>query len=177
MMNRSQECGLQVSASVERVDQREDSYREVSANTRDKASYAPSRTILFVDDEPSLLEVRRLIFEFMGYSVLTAESGEEALEVLRLHAVDAVVVDYLMPGMDGEETARRIRGMRADLPIILSSGCLSVPQRVLETVNASVNKGMRQELLFDILEQQLQLMPTANGVHDIATQLCRSIPV
>jgi CheY-like chemotaxis protein len=88
-----------------------------------------------------------------------------------------VVVDYLMPGMDGEETARRIRRMRANLPIILSSGCLSVPQRVLETVNASVNKGMRQELLFDVLEQQLQLMPTANGVHDIATQLCRSIPV
>jgi CheY-like chemotaxis protein len=174
-MNRSQECGLQVSGK-RNVAQREDFSREGSGNTHDKGSYAPSRTILFVDDEPSLLEVRRLMFEFMGYSVLTAESGEEALEVLRLHAVDAVVVDYLMPGMDGEETARRIRRMRANLPIILSSGCFSVPQRVLETVNASVNKGMRQELLFDVVEQQLQLMPTANGVHDIAKHLSRAIP-
>jgi CheY-like chemotaxis protein len=176
-MNRSQECGLQVSGSVKRnVAQRQDFSRQASGSTRGENSYALSRTILFVDDEPSLLEVRRLIFEVMGYSVLTAESGEEALEVLRLNAVDAVVVDYLMPGMDGEETARRIRGIHADLPIILSSGCLSVPQRVLDTVNASVNKGMRQELLFDVLEQQLQLMPTAKGVHDIATQLGRSIP-
>lgn len=176
-MNRSQECGLQVSGSGKRnVAEGEDHSREASGNAHEKGSCAPSRTILFVDDEPTLLDVRRLIFEFMGYSVLTAESGEEALEVLRLNDVDAVVVDYLMPGMDGEETARRIRRLDADLPIILSSGCLSVPQRVLDTVSASVNKGMRQEVLFDVLEQQLQLMPTAKGVHDIATQIGRSIP-
>ncbi len=169
-MNRSQECGPQVSGSAKRNGaQREDFSHQASGNAHREESYAPSRTILFVDDEPSILEVRCLIFEAMGYSVLTAESGEEALEVLRLNAVDAVVVDYVMPGMDGEETARRIRRMHADLPIILSSGCFSVPQRVLETVNASVNKGMRAGVLFDTLEQQLQLMRTAKRVHDIAT--------
>jgi CheY-like chemotaxis protein len=115
------------------------------------------------------------MFEFMGYSVLTAESGEEALKVLRSNAVDAVVVDYQMPGMDGEETARQIRRMQEHLPIILSSGCL-LPQRVLETVNASVHKTTRPEVLFDMLELQLQLMPTAKGVHDTGTQHSRSIP-
>jgi CheY-like chemotaxis protein len=111
----------------------------------------------------------------MGYAVLTAQSGEEALKVLRSNAVDAVVVDYQMPGMDGEETARQIRRMQEHLPIILSSGCL-LPQRVLETVSASVHKTARLDVLFDALEQQLQLMPTAKGVHDIATQLSRSVP-
>jgi CheY-like chemotaxis protein len=78
--------------------------------------------VLFVDDEPSILEMRRLVFESLGYSVLTAACGEDALEILALYPVDAVVLDYFMPGMDGEETARCIRKVRCDIPIILSSG-------------------------------------------------------
>jgi CheY-like chemotaxis protein len=176
-MSQSQECGAQVlERSRRRDDACEDSSREGPGNTHGKDSYASSRTVLFVDDEPDLLEARRLMFEFMGYSVLTAESGEEALEVLRSNAVDAVVVDYQMPGMDGEETARHIRRMCGHLPIILSSGFSSLPQRVLETVSASVHKTMGPEVLLDILEQQLQLMPTAKGAHEIAMRLSRSIP-
>lgn len=82
-----------------------------------------------------------------------------------------MVVDYMMPGMDGEETARRVRKIRPNLPIVLSSGCLSVPQRVLDTVDASVNKGMQQEKLFEVLEQQLTRLPIARGAHDVAVQL------
>jgi CheY-like chemotaxis protein len=164
-MNRSQESGLPVSSSS-----------NGNGTLRARESCVPSRTILFVDDEPDMLLARRLMFECMGYAVFTVESGKEALELLRLNAVDAVVVDYMMPGMDGEETARRIREIRPNLPIILSSGCLSVPQRVVETVNASVNKGMRQEILFEVLEQQLALLPTAKGAHDIAVQLSSPVP-
>lgn len=68
-------------------------------------SYRTAKTVLFVDDESSILMMRRLVFEALGYSILTAISGEKALEALDLHPVDAVVLDYLMPGMDGEETA------------------------------------------------------------------------
>jgi two-component system, cell cycle sensor histidine kinase and response regulator CckA len=135
-MNRTQGCGSPVSLSA-------------------REEYASQRTILFVDDEPDLLTARRLLFEFMGYSVLTAESGQEALELLRSKKVDAVVVDYMMPGMDGEETARGVRNIRPNLPIVLSSGCLSVPQSVLDKVDASVNKGVQQEKLFEVLERQL----------------------
>ena len=114
-----------------------------------------AKTVLFVDDEPAILSMRRLVFEALGYSVLTAISGEKALEALELHQVDAVVLDYLMPGMDGEETARRIRKLRSDIPIILSSGCLTVPQRVLEVVTVAVEKAGRPEALIEILEQHL----------------------
>jgi CheY-like chemotaxis protein len=112
-----------------------------------------AKLILFVDDEPSLLSMRRLVFETLGYSVLTATCGEDALKVLATYPVDAVVLDYLMPGMDGEETARRIRKLRSDIPIILSTACLTVPERVLEVVTAAVGKGAKPEVLIEVLEQ------------------------
>jgi CheY-like chemotaxis protein len=117
------------------------------------------KTILFVDDEPSLLEARRLVFEALGYRVLTADSGEKALELLQLNTVDAVVLDYLLPGMDGEETARRIRTARANIIIIFCSGGFSAPQRVLEVVSASVSKGKGAVALLEVLERQLQIVP------------------
>jgi CheY-like chemotaxis protein len=157
-VNRTQECGPPVSSKN-------------NGTPCASGSHAPQRTVLFVDDEPDMLLARLLMFEFMGYSVFTAGSGREALELLLWNVVDAVVVDYMMPEMDGEETARRIRKMRPHLPIILSSGCLAVPQSVLDTVNASVHKGARQEKLFEALEQQLALLPTARGAHDIVVQL------
>jgi CheY-like chemotaxis protein len=128
-------------------------------------SYRTSKTVLFVDDEPSILMTRRLVFEALGYSVLTAISGEKALEALDLHPVNAVVLDYLMPGMDGEETARRIRKFDSDIPIILSSGCLTVPERVLKLVTAAVEKAAPPEALIEALEEQLKplLAPAING--------------
>jgi CheY-like chemotaxis protein len=122
---------------------------------RSKERSPTAKSVLFVDDEASILMMRRVVFEALGYSVLTAISGQEGLEVFELHPVDAVVLDYMMPGMDGEETARCIRKLRSDIPIILSSGCLTVPERVLEIVNAAVEKAGRPEALIEALEQQL----------------------
>jgi CheY-like chemotaxis protein len=126
---------------------------ERAANSAESDHIA--KTILFVDDEASILEMRRLIFESLGYSVLTAISGEEALKTFELHPVDAVVLDYLMPGMDGEETARCIRKLRSDVPIILSSGCLTLPECVLEVLTVAIEKAAGPEALIKALEQQL----------------------
>jgi CheY-like chemotaxis protein len=115
----------------------------------------PAKIVLFVDDEPSILSMRRLVFEALGYSVLTATCGEDALDIFAKYPVDAVVLDYLMPGMDGEETARRLRKARSDVPIILSSGCLEVPERVFEIVSAAVEKGAGPEALIEVLAEQL----------------------
>ena len=101
--------------------------------------------------------MRRLVFEALGYSVFTAASGEDALEVFAMYPVDAVVLDYLMPGMDGEETALCMRKVRCDIPIILSSGSLAVPERVLQLVSAAVGKTAKPEALIDAVAQQLAL--------------------
>ena len=116
-------------------------------------------TILFVDGDPSLLKARRLVFEALVYRVLTADSGEGALELLQVNTVDAVILDYLLPGMDGGETARRIHTARGNIVSILCPGGFSVPQHVLEAVSASVSKWKGPVALLEVLEQQLQIVP------------------
>jgi two-component system alkaline phosphatase synthesis response regulator PhoP len=135
-----------------------------------RESYLSAKTILIVDDEPSILSMRRLVFEALGYSVLTAACGEDALKIFAMHPVDAVVLDYLMPGMDGEETARCIRKVRSDIPMILSSGCLDVPERVLEVVNVAVEKAAGPETLIEALAQQLGVCSTLNSPVAVKTE-------
>ena len=117
------------------------------AQTRSAAA-----AILFVDDDTAVLEAYSLLLEELGYAVHTANSGEEALDFLETHAVDAVVVDYLMPGMDGEESARRIRSLRFGIPIILFSGSLPLSRSGLGVFDACVDKGLGAEALVETLE-------------------------
>jgi len=114
------------------------------------------KTLLFVDDEASILEVRRVLFEALNYSVLTACSGEEALNLMQQWPVDVVVLDYAMPAMDGEEIARKMRKMDATIAILLSTGCLDLPKSLLKIVDASVDKGRGPLVLIRTLEQLLQ---------------------
>ena len=76
------------------------------------------RRILLVDDEPNLLHAVQLYLEDEGYLVLTARNGFEALDVLREKLPDLIVLDVMMPEMDGFETLRRIREVSA-VPVIM----------------------------------------------------------
>ena len=75
-------------------------------------------TVLAVDDEPRLADVVRMNLEVEGYRVLTALNGAEALERLKEDLPDLVVLDVMMPDMDGFETLRRIREV-SNVPVIM----------------------------------------------------------
>ncbi|HZD56223.1 MAG TPA: response regulator transcription factor [Anaerolineales bacterium] len=77
-------------------------------------------TVLVVDDETSLRDFVRRNLEVRGYSVLTAANGLEALAVFNTHIVSLVILDVMMPRMDGLETIRRIR-QNSTAPIIILS--------------------------------------------------------
>lgn len=81
-------------------------------------------TVLLVDDEASVRKVGRRMLERVGFQVIAANDGIEALEQYRQHAqqVVAVVLDLTMPRMSGEETFAELRRLRDDLPIVLTSG-------------------------------------------------------
>ena len=89
-----------------------------------QAEDTSARTVLVVDDEDYMREVVRDSLEAFGHQAILAESGEQALEVLRLqHQVpDLVLLDLTMPGLGGVETFARIRGVAPNLPVVLSSG-------------------------------------------------------
>jgi two-component system response regulator VicR len=77
--------------------------------------------IMVVDDEPDLLEVVKLILESDGYQVVTASSGQEALNIIEKEKPDLVLLDIIMPKMDGWEVFSRIKSniKTHDIPVIM----------------------------------------------------------
>ena len=78
--------------------------------------------ILLVDDDPQVRAAIGRGLAALGYVVREAESGPAALALLREERPQLVILDYLMPGMDGAETAREIANLEPDLPIVFSTG-------------------------------------------------------
>jgi two-component system KDP operon response regulator KdpE len=76
------------------------------------------RLILVVDDEPAIVRLVRAKLQADGYAVLTAARGEEALALLEDQRPDLIVLDLMMPGIDGFETLRRIRA-ESQVPVIM----------------------------------------------------------
>jgi two-component system, OmpR family, KDP operon response regulator KdpE len=77
--------------------------------------------ILAVDDEPAIRRLLKTSLATQGYLVLEAEDGDAALEVLKREPVDVLVLDLGLPGMDGFEVIRQVRGSGATVPIIVLS--------------------------------------------------------
>jgi two-component system phosphate regulon response regulator OmpR len=76
--------------------------------------------VLLVDDEPRITKFLKIKLKGSGYAVLTAESGEEALEQVLAQEPDLVVLDIIMPGMDGFETLKQLRAI-SGIPVIILS--------------------------------------------------------
>ena len=83
--------------------------------------------ILCVDDEEIPRTLRRMVLVKQGYTVLSAVSAAEALDLLDRHHVDLVLTDQMMPGIVGTELAKRLRLSRPSLPIIIVSGVNEIP--------------------------------------------------
>jgi CheY-like chemotaxis protein len=113
-------------------------------------------TILCIDDEALGLQVRRAVLERAGYEVMTAIDGKTGISLFQEKPVDAVVLDYLMPGMDGGEVVRAMRSIKPTVPILLHSACVDVPDPVLKTVNATLAKGEGPETLILMVQQVIE---------------------
>jgi len=97
--------------------------------------------ILCIDDSQDVLNLLVEVLWTSGYVTLTAFSGNEGLRLLVQHSVDLVVLDYEMPGMNGDLVAQAIRRSKPELPIILFTGRPdNVAEIVRQNVNGVVNK-------------------------------------
>jgi two-component system response regulator ResD len=86
--------------------------------------------ILVVDDEPSISEVLSIYLERAGYRVMVAQDGQAALDVLERQSPDLVVLDLMLPKVDGFEITRRLRAS-GDIPIIMLTARQKETDRIL----------------------------------------------
>jgi signal transduction histidine kinase/ActR/RegA family two-component response regulator len=115
--------------------------------------------ILCIDDEPTILEVLRVILSSVGHEVETASDGETGVEKFRVatmfnHPFDVVVTDLGMPGMDGQQTAKTIKGESAETPVVMLTGWGSIMQaegRRPENVDAVLSKPPQVKELIEAL--------------------------
>ena len=82
-----------------------------------------TETVLFVDDEDMIIEVAGELFEQLGYKVLTARSGKEAIEIYEKNKeqIDVVLLDMIMPDMSGSDTYDRMKAIDPDIKVLLAS--------------------------------------------------------
>jgi CheY-like chemotaxis protein len=100
-------------------------YSEIAGFLRDKNAKPNTRqTILVVDDEKMALTLIERILREAGYEVVLAQSGFDCVDIFRRqpHRFSLVLLDLSLPFMDGEETFRRLRQIRADVPVVLCTG-------------------------------------------------------
>ncbi|WP_426177422.1 EAL domain-containing response regulator [Pseudomonas sp. TWRC1-2] len=155
-------------------------------------------TLLIVDDEPHVRKLLETLLQHEGYQTLSAGSGEEALQLVAQQPPDLILLDIMMPGMDGYEVASHLKGdeATASIPIIMLSALSEPGARVtgLQTgAEEFISKPVeRVELWLRVrnllrlkargdhlkvhnlmLEQQLQQQtgePAGMSVHDLARQ-------
>ena len=115
--------------------------------------------ILFVDDEPTLLDVGKILLEESGnFSVITVESAPAALELLKNEQFDAIVSDYMMPEMDGIQFLNEVRTRFGSIPFILFTG-RGEKKEVIQALNDGADfyleKGNDSELQFVDLSHKI----------------------
>ena len=98
-------------------------------------------TILCIDDEELGLEIRKMVLEREGYVVLTARDGATGISIFESQQVDAVVLDYAMPGLDGGQVAAIMRQRKPTIPIMMLSAYVALPESVMNLVDVSATKG------------------------------------
>jgi PAS domain S-box-containing protein len=114
-------------------------------------------TILLVDDEEEVIEVGKKVIESLGYQVLIAESGEEAIEIYQENKeiIQIVILDLVMPGMGGGETYDRLKKMNPEVRVLLSSG-YSINGQAREIINRGCDGFLQKPFNLIQLSQKIR---------------------
>lgn len=120
------------------------------------ASLLAPKKILAVDDSPTYLSTITEMLRGDGYEVISARSGEEALELLALQSMDCLLLDLIMPGIGGTETCRRIKASPTtrDTPIVMLTS-LEDRQSMLDGLEAGADDFISKSSDFEVLRARV----------------------
>jgi len=121
------------------------------------AHMSPRPTILCIDDEESGLKMRKWLLETEGFHVLTALDGPTGIDLFKTQSVDAVILDYGMPKMDGAVVAQTLKKLRHGVPIIMLSAESSVPERAKDSIDTFIAKGQSPGVLLAMTSSLLHI--------------------
>ena len=125
--------------------------------------------ILVVDDDPNMLSMLRRTLGFEGYSVTVAGDGEAALRSADMILPDIVVVDVMLPGMNGLELCRRIRARQPEeLPVLMLTARDSVPDRVAG-LDAGADDYLPKPFAVDELLARIRALLRRSGIKHTET--------
>lgn len=141
----------------------------------------PATRILVVDDEPTILYLVKMILVAQGYEVVTATSGDEALQLARDQLFDLFLIDLIMPGTDGIETMLALRSFRKNVAIIAMSGgwkggahnCLTLAEKL--GASCALAKPFGRDTLVKTVQSILESVPGKPG-NDIVRKSRRADP-
>ncbi|MFC1713016.1 sigma-54-dependent transcriptional regulator [Candidatus Poribacteria bacterium] len=92
-----------------------------------------SHTILIVDDEKEIRNSLSGVLEDDGYNPLTASNGAEALKIIQADGVELILLDVMLPDIDGMEVLRRVKAVEPDIPVVMISGQATIDAAVEST--------------------------------------------
>jgi two-component system NtrC family sensor kinase len=132
--------------------------RSASSSAADKpANLLGPKRVLAVDDSATYLEEVAAMLREEGYDVVSAHSGEEALELLAVQSVDCILLDLLMPGLSGRETCQRIKAVPIvrDIPLIMVT---AVEDRaaLFDALEAGADDYIQKSAEFDVLKARVR---------------------
>ena len=120
------------------------------------------KTILCIDDYKNALAGWCLYLQGVGYRVMTAADPTEGLQLFGTNPIDAVVLDYAMPEINGGQCAETMKHMKPEVRILMLSG-QRVPEKTIRSVDAFVVKGQHPGVLLAVLDKLLGIPQSSAG--------------
>jgi CheY-like chemotaxis protein len=120
-------------------------------------------TVLLVDDEEMIIDVGARMLKKLGYQVFTASNGKEAIDIFKKHQekIDLIVLDMIMPQMGGGETYDRIKKIKHDVKVLLSSG-FSINGQASKILNRGCNGFIQKPFNLQNLSQNIRAILEGN---------------
>lgn len=122
--------------------------------------------MMLVDDEERYLQTTKKLLEKKGYQVLTAQSGKEALETLKLQNIHVVILDVKMPGMDGNETLRAIKTLYPLVEVIMLTGHATVDSAIDGLKSGACDYLMKPADIDDIIGKAVEAFEKRQRLED-----------